>query len=152
VFAKLTPGINTDKAFLAGLLHNIGAIVILNNLSDKLNELVEENQIFPVLFKLQSEIGANLLTKWEFDEELVTAIENTGNWERNASESADLADIINISMVHTFIGTDYQEFLPNVDDLLAFSKVASGNLTPELSMQILEHSQAEIDETIQLFS
>ncbi len=152
ILARMTPGFDPEKALLAGLLHNIGSVVILNNLGDNqpLNE--DPELITYILDSLQAEAGRCLLEKWKFPNDLIEVAEHSSNWYRDEKESPVYSDIINIAQLHSYIGTPLQKKFPRVDEVPAFKKLASGQLTPELSLQLIEQSQTEIDQTIALFN
>lgn len=152
VLARLTPGMEADKALLAGLLHNVGSVVVINNLGAMLEQAEVIDNLDDILMKLQAEVGRNLLEKWEFPEEIIEVVSNAGKWLFDVDEKPSYTDIVNIAQLHAFIDTPYQEIFPNLDEIPAFHKLALGQLTPEMSLQVLEKSQAEIDETIALFS
>ena len=152
ILARLTPGFDPEKALLAGLLHNIGAVVILNYLSGKQKKIEDPALLDNMLFALQSEVGEILLNKWEFSGDLVDVAKYSTDLFHDESDKADYVDIINIAQVHSYVGTPHQQDLPIIDQIPAFSKLALGQLTPELSIRVLSTSQAEIDRTIALFS
>lgn len=151
VLARLTPGFDSDKALLAGLLHNIGAVAVLNNLGENETTLEDPVLMDKVLFALQSEVGETLLVKWGFPEDIIDVAKHSTNWEYDEDEKTNYSDIINIAQLHAFIGTPFQPQLPNLDEIPAFHKLALGQLTPDLSLQVLEKSQDEINETITRF-
>ena len=152
ILARLTPGFDPEKALLAGLLHNIGAVVILNYLSREQIKIEDPEGLDNILFTLQSEVGETLLNKWEFSSDLVDVAKYSTDLFHDESDKADYVDIINIAQIHSYIGTSHQQDLPIIDQIPAFSKLALGQLTPELSIRVLSTSQAEIDRTIALFS
>ena len=152
ILARLTPGFDPEKALLAGLLHNIGSVAVLNNLGDNQSMIENPELIANVLYGLQSEVGETLLGKWEFPDDLINVVKYSTDWYRDESENADYSDIINIAQLHAYIGTPLQEKLPNIDETPAFKKLALGQLTPELSLQVLEKSQEDINQTIALFN
>ncbi|MFK5894939.1 MAG: HDOD domain-containing protein [Pseudomonadota bacterium] len=153
ILARLTPGFDPEKALLAGLLHNIGSVAVLNNLGDQHQSMMDSPEIMDnVLYGLQSEVGQTLLEKWEFPDDLVDVVKHSTDWYRDENEDADYSDIINIAQLHAYIGTHLQEKLPNIDETPAFKKLALGQLTPELSLQVLEKSQEDINQTIALFN
>ena len=151
ILARLTPGFDADKALLMGLLHNIGSVVILNNLGEKLESEGLQKHIDKVLMTLQGEVGAALLEKWEFSDEIIEVIENAGDWLRNEKAQADYSDIVNIAQLHAYIGTPVMDTIPTIDVIPGFHKLALGKLTPEMSLQVIEKSQEEIEETIAIF-
>jgi len=100
---------------------------------------------------LQGEVGAALLEKWEFSDEIIEVIENAGDWLRNEKAQADYSDIVNIAQLHAYIGTPVMDTIPTIDVIPGFHKLALGKLTPEMSLQVIEKSQEEIEETIAIF-
>ncbi|MFK5984744.1 MAG: HDOD domain-containing protein [Pseudomonadota bacterium] len=152
ILARLTPGFDSEKALLAGLLHNIGAVAVLNNLGDNLAIIEDGELIDNVLYGLQAEVGDNLLEKWDFPEELIDVVKHSTDWFRDESEQPNYSDIVNIAQLHARIGMPMWEELPNIDEVPSFKKLALGQLTPEMSLQVLEKSQEEISQTIALFN
>jgi len=151
ILARLTPGFDPEKALLAGLLHNIGAVVVLNNLGNHPAVTEDPEILQTVLLSLQAEVGSTLLKKWDFPDEITVVVEHASDWGRNHDEKGDLTDIINVAQLHSYIGTPMQENVPPLDKVPAFHKLALGQLTPEMSLQILEKSKEDIDQTIKLF-
>jgi len=151
ILARLTPGFDPEKALLAGLLHNIGAVVVLNNLGNQPAVTEDPEILQSVLASLQAEVGSTLLKKWDFPDEIIEVVEQASDWGRDNDEQGDLTDIINVAQLHSYIGTPSQEAVPPLDKIPAFRKLALGQLTPEMSLQILEKSKDDIDQTIKLF-
>jgi HD-like signal output (HDOD) protein len=152
VLASLTPGFDSEKALLAGLLHNIGAVAVLNNLGDNLSMIEDAELMENILIGLQSEVGETLLEKWDFPEDLVEVVRHSTDWDYDENENTCYSDIINIAQLHAYIGTSLQEKLPSIDEIPAFHKLALGQLTPDLSLQVLEKSQGDINDTISRFN
>jgi len=152
VLARLTPGFDPEKALLAGLLHNIGAVAVLNNLGDNQSTVEEADLMDNILFALQSEVGETLLEKWDFPEDIIEVVKHSTDWEYDQGENTNYSDIINIAQLHAYIGTPLQEVFPNIDEVPAFHKLALGQLTPDLSLQVLEKSEGDINETISRFN
>lgn len=150
ILAKHTPGIDPDRAMLAGLIHDIGSLPIINH-ADRHAELLEDpNKLHRLIKRLKAQIGAMILRKWKFPTDLVTAALEPEDWSRDPDKSADLCDIVLMAQAHSYIGTPTFAKLPRLDEMPAFRKIAGGKLTPEESMAILEESKAEIQEMIQL--
>ena len=151
ILARLTPGFDIEKALLFGLLHNIGAVVILNYLSEESIEIEDPKLLDDVIQAMQSEVGVTLVKKWNFSDELIDVVKHATNLFYDGGEKTNYIDFVNIAQIHAYIGTPQQKNLPVIDEIPAFSKLALGQLTPELSIKILSKSQEEIDQTIALF-
>ncbi len=74
IFAKEVAYGSPDEAFLAGLLHDIGKLVLWVNFSEKYTELIKKHENRPTMLAAgedrlgatHSQIGAWLLDRWKF--------------------------------------------------------------------------------------
>ena len=151
ILTRLTSTLDPEKALLAGLLHNIGAVAIINNLEDYPTIIDNEEKLDMAIYELQSEVGESILSKWEFPEELISVAKHSTNWLNEDNDECEYSHIINIAQLHAYIGTTHQFALPKIDEIPAFNILSLGQLTPELSMQIIKKSEEEINQTIALF-
>jgi HD-like signal output (HDOD) protein len=157
VLAKITPGFNPEHALLAGLLHDIGAIPIITY-ADKHPEIIENESDFDLLIEqLKGEVGAAILTKWNFSSDLVTTARESEHWLRQPGEKPDYCDIIIVAQLHAMVGNTkihahYSSDMPRLDEVPAFTKLALGQLTPELSIKVLEQAKEQVEETMNLLS
>lgn len=146
VLGKITPGVNAEHALLAGLVHDIGYIAIMNKVIEYPQILENEAQLKSLLSKMCAQVSSSILQFWEFSDELVESAKESENWLREGTEKADLADVINIAHLHSFIGTARQKEAPIIDQVPAFHKMALGQLTPELSIKLLDESRDNINQ------
>ena len=157
VLAKITPGFNAEHALLAGLLHDIGAIPIISY-ADKHPEVMDNQDEFDCLVEeLKGEIGAAILTKWNFSEDLVTTAKEAENWLRQPGEKPDYCDIIIVAQLHAMVGHPVSDKtksadIPRLDEVPAFTKLALGQLSPEFSIKVLEQAKEQIEETMSLLA
>jgi len=144
ILARITPGFKPEKALLAGLLHNIGSVVVLNHLSDEQIKINDISTLNKILFSLQGEVGGILLDKWGFSNDIIevakystdffynepprpmdssTVVLQTSSPENKTegklisdkNDEASYTDIINIAQIHAYIGTPYQSELPVIE-------------------------------------
>ena len=150
ILAKLTPGFEADRGLLAGLVHDIGVLPILSY-AERYPQLVANPAVFDnVVSRLRGQIGALVLRKWQFDEELVKVALEAEDWQRAGMPKADYADLVIIAQLHSYIGTPRMAHLPALDQVPAFGKLALGKLSPRMSVQVLETSRDEIKEVEKL--
>lgn len=147
VLAKLTGQFNPEHAMLAGLLHDIGDVAILTY-AEKFPEVAnDEEQLNQVLADMRGTVGSMILHSWDFSEDLVRVTEEAENWQRDPSEEPDYADLVIIAQLHSYIGTPQMQDLPMFDQLPASHKLSLGELTPELSVEILDKASERLAET-----
>lgn len=146
VLAKVTPGVNVEHALLAGLVHDIGYVAIMNKVTEYPRIMQDEAQLQSLLSKMCHQVSSSILQFWEFSDELVEAAAESENWLREGSDKVQLADVINIAHLHSFIGTAKQKEVPIIDQVPAFHKMALGQLTPELSIELLDEAHDNINQ------
>lgn len=151
VLANTTPGLDSDEALLAGLLHDIGELVILSYADQYPQFSQDETNLHAIISQCKGEIGAAVLREWKFPDELVAAAAESELWSRDHSEKADYCDVVLVAHLHSYFGTAKMAGLPGLADVPAFGKLADGKLTPEVSMLVLDESKEMIHETRRLF-
>jgi len=147
VLAKITPGFNAEHALLAGLIHDIGNVAILNKAVDHPLIIDSEEHLDKVIQKMHAQVGGSILRRWDFSDDFIDVVEETEDWMRNGNDKPDLVDIVNMAHLHDYIGTPMQKYVPIIDQTPAFKKLALGQLTPRLSIKVLEKASEKIAQT-----
>lgn len=147
-----TPALEPSQAMLAGLIHDIGIIPILNN-APKYPGLADDPQVLDqAIHKLRGDFGAMTLRKWKFAPEFIDVALVAEDWHRDGGETADYADCVIIAQMHNYIGSPRMAELPPLDEVPAFHKLALGQLSPTMSIRILDEAEQEISVAQQLLS
>jgi HD-like signal output (HDOD) protein len=145
VLAKISGRFNPEHALLAGLLHDIGNIAILNY-AEKFTEVANDSEkLALVMGDLRGRIGGEILRNWGFIDDLILVTEEAENWYRKVDGEADYADLVIVSQLHTFIGSDEMKHLPTLNRVPAVKRLNMGELTPKLSLKILDKADEKIE-------
>ena len=146
VLARVTPGLDPNRAMLAGLVHDIGAVPILHTARDmpQVNENAE--LLERIIDNLKAEIGPLTLLQWHFDDEMVSLTREAEHWHRIGNALPDYTDVVLVAQLHAFIGETANPQLPPIDSIPAFHKMALGQLTPRHSIGVLDHAAKDIAE------
>jgi HD-like signal output (HDOD) protein len=144
VLASKTGAIDPDKALLAGLISNIGAIPFLH-FAEKLPadhySPAEINAAIPVV---SGPVGSYLLERWDFPADYVGIPCLAEEWFHDHGDGLDLGDLVRLAVWHSFIGTPKMGELPPISVLPAYLKLKNGALSPELSLGVLHDAKALI--------
>ena len=152
VLARVTPGMNEDKAMLAGLVHDIGVLPVLYYASDFPALLDQPEMLQKVIKQMRGVLGKAILKKWKFEEELVSIPENAENWLRQHDDKFDYADVVILAQLHSFFGEDSEESVPALPEVPAFQRHGLYQLGPDASMELIDEAQQEISSIVNMLN
>ncbi len=146
VISRHGRGVDEDRAMLAGLIHNIGALPIISY-AEKYPELVEDEEMLSkIVDRLSGEVGVQVLRRWDFELDLIGVVRGACDWYRDAGPRPDYCDVVLLAQLYGFIDTPQMENHPAIDEVPAFSKFSLGRLGPKMTLRVLETAQADIEE------
>ncbi len=142
VLAKSTRLFDPEQAMLAGLMHDLGVIVIVEYLQqhDSFSDLAMVEDTIQVM---RPQITGLLMHKWNFNEEMITVAEECEDWFRNVSDKADLCDLVIVAQYHSLMGSTQMKEMPPITKIPAFNKL---NMGPVESIELIKQSNKEIQE------
>jgi len=86
--------INPGSAYLAGLLHKIGALPILRWLDEQTDIELSRTQIMTLVEQHQAQLAEQLLDDWCFPPSLCAVPHNYQNMNHNGKQQADMSDLV----------------------------------------------------------
>ena len=152
VLASTSRQANPEDALLAGLVCDIGAIPFLSFVANMPAEFIVEAEIEQALPIVTGIVGATTLREWQFAEEFIDVVLNSGNWFENSTEELSLTDIVVLSRLHSMIGKKSASELPAITAIPAASKLKGIALSPENSLAILHDAKAKIHESLAMLA
>jgi HD-like signal output (HDOD) protein len=144
LLADRLDGFDVEQAQLAGLVHDIGEVAILQYAQQ--HEELRDNpeKLLEAVKSMRPQITGMLLEQWKFGPEFVTVGQGCEEWFRNPSDQPDLCDLVLIAQYHAMIGTPMQSSLPPIAALPAFAKLGMGNLAIEQILEFMKTSRDKI--------
>ncbi len=139
-----------EEVLLAGLLHDIGIIAILGYLEAHPLLLQDDSRCETVIQTWRGRTGEQILSRWKFPPVFIKVALQADNWQRGHAGSADICDVVQVAKLHSYIRNRQPMPLARIDQLPAFHKLPLGELTPELTIRILEQAKDQINEAKQL--
>jgi putative nucleotidyltransferase with HDIG domain len=144
-----------DEAFVAGLLHDIGKLVLVQKMPSDYRKLVTEVEAMQGSFvKVEdaifgfthTQVGSLLLQKWSFPQELIDAVEQHHQPEAIDGESRNLTFIIHVgNFMAKKLDIGFNDFAP--DDLTELDSIKALDIDPsrleEIQMTLKEHFEEE---------
>ncbi len=152
VLSRKLSGFSPDRALLAGLLHDIGVVPILAHAHDY-DELTQDPELLEsTITAYRGQLGAMILRRWNFSDELITAVLEAENWYRTHEGQADYADLIIASQLQSYSGTEASRHYPSLDELAVYERLGLAELGISERAPILEEAQEEIAAVQRLLS
>jgi HD-like signal output (HDOD) protein len=145
--ARRLKGMDAERALLAGLLHDIGAAVLITH-AGRWPELVEEpKKLERVVGSLGGEIGVLALSRWGFEDDLLAAAREAESWQRQPSTPPELCDVVLIAQLYALsTGEGAPAGLPALDSVPAYTTLGLATMPAGDITQMLREAQQEIME------
>jgi HD-like signal output (HDOD) protein len=146
VLARHTRRFDPGEAQLAGLLHDVGVIPVLSAAAGNSELADDPESVVAMASQQRSAMGKELLKSWYFPAPLVAAAAEAEDWHRNPGEKADLADLVVVAQLLSFIGKNQIVRVPAVVSVPAFRKLLGDDSEPAQVLEFLKEAQGQIDE------
>ena len=145
VLAKLSKDFDSAKSLLLGLLHEIGAVPVLE-LADKFPELEKAPGILDAVLANQvPQLSALTLEKWGLSD-FANAALHQENWYYEHDGAPNYTDVLVVAHLHGLIKARRFKDLPRIDETPAFGQLSQYGLSATASISILEEAQQELAE------
>ena len=151
ILAQLTKKVDPNEALLAGLLHNIGTLPILVFADSLPEDSYQSIDLDLCINEMQGQVGTIILEKWGFPDKLKQIPLQATNWFGDNGKDLNLDDIVLLAKYHQLLNSFSDTKLPLISTLPVFQKLNNQQLTPEMSLQVIQDSQQQISETMKIF-
>ncbi|MDH5573051.1 MAG: HDOD domain-containing protein [Gammaproteobacteria bacterium] len=130
--ASTTKYLSVDDALLAGLVHDIGYLPLLQIVTKYNGIALDNKKINSLMINEHPRIGAILLRKWNFPDNIIDVVENHEHITRTDTGNADLTDVVRVADM--IMAADRKQFEPHIaraEDINTYIRLA---IRPECNM------------------
>ena len=92
--AQKTGSVNSDNAFLCGLLHEIGKLYILTKARDYPELLGDNDSLNTVIAQWCPSVGRSIVQAWGFSDEIAETVDGAVAEDADIAQSASLVDVV----------------------------------------------------------
>lgn len=145
IISKRSPAIKVmaEEALLAGLLHNIGVTAVVGFL--EATRRTDKEVIDSWLHTIGHAVGCEVLKHWRFPEHFMAVAQQATQLQRDPNAPADLVDVVQVAKLHAYLCNHQQLPVERIDKVVAFQKLDLGEITPELTIAILDQAKTDIE-------
>lgn len=145
--ARISPGFDPERAMLAGLVHDIGELLILQYAESNPDIARNEALLTEVIKRFKHKLGAVILKLWRFEKDMIDVALDSENWYRDPTETADYADVVMVSHIQEYlIKNRLPKGVKDFSELPVYTKFPVFKLGPDAHKELLMESQDEIAE------
>ncbi len=141
VIARRT-AVNSDEAFLAGLLHGIGRLYIMVRTADGPSPSPSEGSLLELIDGWHPSIGKAVLENWGFSEAMAEAVGNQCEYDYGGKSAPDHTDVLVVGVVLARAMRDPAGLRD--DDVASIRAFGRLSLTPAECQSVLRHTEHQI--------
>ena len=149
VLARHAGTVDPEQALLAGLVHDIGELAIIQYANQSNLSSISDADLDVAVKHLKGPLGAMLLRHWGLGEEFVVAARFADEFDKQTPNEILLLDLVQVSQLHAQAGTSMALSLQDITQIPAIKKLGLATEGPEKSISLLGEARAEI-ETVRL--
>jgi HD-like signal output (HDOD) protein len=142
VLAKNHTKRNPDEAFLVGLLHGVGRLYILTRTPQFPDLLGDPASLADAMRGWHAEVAKAILENWRMSEELVQAVTEQDDSQRQHAGPADLSDVLIVATLMTTYVDHPESLALNMSGVTSFRMLG---LDETNCTQAMSESRAEIE-------
>jgi HD-like signal output (HDOD) protein len=144
--AKELSGFSPDRALLASLVHDIGALPLIGATHTHGYGNMSTQALKRCIDSLRGQLGAMVLRRWEFPDDMVAVALEAEHWHRDDTPTADYCDLVMVAQIFSIFGKPKFSKFPQVSTLPAFARLTKGELSVDDTIGILNDAQSDIED------
>ncbi|RRJ85217.1 HDOD domain-containing protein [Aestuariirhabdus litorea] len=150
VLAKHSTFIEPDQAMLAGLMQEIGCLLLLVQLEERPELLEEPAEVYRMFDEVGGDIGVVLLKFWGLDAPFVEAIRERNHWLRDSRLPYDLVDLSILGRRLALGQGPTGGALPELESMPAYNKSVFALMRIPRGLGLFDQLRPEIEAVLTL--
>lgn len=138
-------GLDPEQALLAGLLHDIGAVPILDYMNRHHPDATSD-EVEMILDKLHGVVGEIVVGSWNINSQLNAAIRESGKWMRDSKGKADHCDVVIVARLYHLNQSAPEAPVPRYHAVPAFVRLQLPAPNEDGKLDIIEGAVREREE------
>ena len=144
VLARHQTNLDPEKALLAGLIHDVGELAVIQYANSNGLDNVSDVDLSNAIIELKPRLGAILIRSWSLGEEFVAAAFHADEFQIMTSSEVQLLDLIHVAQLHSQAGIN-TAMTTDLESVPAIRKLGLAIDGAEKSIALLREAREEIE-------
>ncbi len=145
MLARECKGLDAEQALLAGLLHDVGAVPILDYIGRNHPEATDE-EVTVIIEKLHGVVGEIVFASWSMEAGMSMVVRESGNWLRDHGGAPDYCDLVSVARLYHLNQSDPDAAVPRFHEVPAFTRLDLPAPNEEGKLDLIENAANEREE------
>ena len=144
VIARHSQRLNAEQALLAGLVHDIGMLVLLREWPLHARSAIAPSTLKGLARELNGAVGSMVLRAWHFPDSIVTTALHAEHWTHTEHDALELSDCVVLAHAHDTAPAPWSDSVPAIELIAAYRKLSDGSLSPARRLMVGAEAEKEI--------
>lgn len=149
VIARRCPGFDPEHALLAGLLHDVGEVPILDYAA-RHRDRIGDGELDSIIDNLRVVVGELVVESWKLGPSVQEVVAECGDWYREHSATPDYCDLVVVARLYFLKEQGARDDLPRYDQVPAFRRLGLGAPDASGGLELIEEARGEIREIMNI--
>jgi HD-like signal output (HDOD) protein len=142
VIARHCGRLDAEHALLAGLLHDVGVVPILDYVG-KHQPDIDPQELEDIIARLHGLTGEMVVNHWGLGPDMSIVVREADHWERRGGDRVDYCDVVQVAQLYTY-AKDGRADVPRFDEVPAFQRLCLAEVSAGDRIDPVEEAEAEI--------
>lgn len=145
LLARHCRGLDAEQALLAGLLHDVGAVPILDYVGRNHPDATDQ-EVDAIIEKLHGVVGEIVIGSWSMEPSMSAVVRESGTWHRDTRGKPDYCDLVIVARLYHLNQSDPEAPVPRYHEVPAFASLGLPAPNEEGKLDLVEAAAKERDE------
>ena len=142
VIARHCGRLDPDRALLAGLLHDVGAVPILEHIG-RHEPGIDPQVLEGTIERLHALTGELVISHWGLGPDLSQVVRESDLWHRSGGAEADYCDVVQVAQLYAYTQQGRTD-RPRFDSVPAFERLCLSGVCDGERLDPVDEAEAEI--------
>lgn len=143
VLARHCGSLDPDFALLAGLLHDVGVVPILDFIGQR-DPDIDPQELERIISRLHGLAGELVVGNWGLGPQICQVVREADQWQRTGGSEADYCDVVQVAQLYAYARQGRTD-LPAFESIPAFERLGLHGVCEDGRLDPVDEAQAEIN-------